>query len=193
LDAALGTKSDYLVLSGSLPRCAPDDFYASVADKLRDRATQLILDTSGEPLRQALEAGGLFLVKPSRNELAKLARRELPSHQHIAEAALEWVHSGSARHVAVTLGSEGAILVKANLASFMPAIAVDTRSAVGAGDSFLAGMIAGVIEGMDVTDAFKLGMAAGAATAQTPGTDLCHPDDVRALLPHADALQPIQV
>jgi 6-phosphofructokinase 2 len=84
--------------------------------------------------------------------------------------------------VAVTLGSEGALLVNRDGANWMPAIEVDTRSAVGAGDSFVAAMTYGFATGLNAQAALRLGMAAGAATALTPGTDLCHPADVRRLL-----------
>lgn len=64
----------------------------------------------------------------------------------------------------------------------LPAVNVETRSAVGAGDSFLGAMVFGLAKGMVVDEAFRLGIAAGAAAVLTPGTGLCDPEDVERLL-----------
>ena len=93
--------------------------------------------------------------------------------------------------VVVTMGRDGALLVTKDGSWFLPAIPVDTNSAVGAGDSFLAAMIAALVRGANSLEAFRPATAAGAATASTPGTDLCHPAQIDALLPRVGQPQPI--
>jgi 6-phosphofructokinase 2 len=109
----------------------------------------------------------------------------------MAAAAAEMVRREQVREVVVTLGHEGAMLVMEDGAWFLPAVAVETRSAVGAGDSFLAAMIAALVRGESSLEAFRHGTAAGAATASTPGTDLCHPAEIAALLPRVSEPLPI--
>jgi 6-phosphofructokinase 2 len=173
---------DYLIASGSLPRGVPDDFYALLGSVLAGSGVRFVLDTSGAELKAALERGGLFLIKPSHGELAELAGRRLDSIEEVRDFAARIVEAGQVDHVAVTMGAEGALLASADGSHFLPAVEVEARSAVGAGDSFLAAMTYGFASGLDATEAFRLGMAAGAAAVQAPGLELCSAEDVRALL-----------
>lgn len=175
------TECDWFVASGSLPGGAPRDFYARVAELLRDRATRLVVDAPAGQLAPALARGGLFLVKPSRDELEQLSGAVLAEIESVVEAARRIVSDGGAQNVAVSLGGDGAVLVDASGAFVMPALAVTARSAVGAGDSFLAAMTYAFASGADSSTALRLGVAAGAAATLSPGTDLCHPWDVTRL------------
>lgn len=175
------TECDWFVASGSLPGGAPRDFYARVAELLRDRATRLVVDAPAGQLAPALAGGGLFLIKPSRDELEQLSGAVLAEIESVVEAARRIVSDGGAQNVAVSLGGDGAVLVDASGAFVMPALAVTARSAVGAGDSFLAAMTYAFASGADSSTALRLGVAAGAAATLSPGTDLCHPWDVTRL------------
>ena len=175
------TECDWFVASGSLPGGVPRDFYARVAELLRDRATRLVVDAPAGQLAPALAGGGLFLVKPSRDELEQLSGAVLAEIESVVEAARRIVSDGGAQNVAVSLGGDGAVLVDASGAFVMPAVAVAARSAVGAGDSFLAAMTYAFASGADSSTALRLGVAAGAAATLSPGTDLCHPWDVTRL------------
>ncbi len=172
---------DYLVASGSLPPGVPDDFYSLVREIVGARGIEFILDSSGAALRRGLESSGIFLVKPSLGELQQLAGRALKERSDIATAAADIVNRGQAKYVAVTMGRDGAMLAQRSGVLYLPAVPVEANSAVGAGDSFLAGMTYALATGRDAVHAFRYGMAAGAATVLTPGTDLCHPDEIERM------------
>lgn len=169
---------DYLVASGSLPRGVPDDVYARLSHDVKARGGRLVLDTSGAALAAAVEEG-VFLVKPSRGEFAALVGQNLDDQQDLEEAAREVVASGRVEMLAITLGHEGALLAteKGGIRWLYPP-EVEAKSAVGAGDSFVGGMVHGLSTGEDVERAFALGVAAGTATVLTSGTELCRKADV---------------
>jgi 6-phosphofructokinase 2 len=181
LDRLAQIECDYLVASGSLPPGVPDDFYARLARLVVPRGIRLVLDSSGAALREGLAGGGVFLVKPSNGELQQLVGRDLPDRDAIAAAAAQIVAAGQAEHVAVTMGHEGAVLATGQGTLFLPALPIEAKSAVGAGDSFVAGMVHGLSSGWPVERAFCFGMAAGAAAVLRPGTDLARPDDIERL------------
>ena len=171
----------YFVASGSLPRGVPDDFYARLSRELQGKGRRYVLDTSGPELRAAIEEGGIFVLKPSDRELREFAGSEL-DEQGLAEAAGELAAGGKVEYVAVTMGSQGAILAGKDATWRLPAVPVETRSALGAGDSFVGAMTHAFASGMEATEAFRLAVAAGAATASAKGARLCTAGEVRALL-----------
>lgn len=181
LDRLAEVECDFLVASGSLPPGVPEDFYSRIQAIVRPRGIRIVLDTSGAALRAGLAGGGIFLVKPSLGELQQLVGHELNSVDAIATAASEIVRLGQAEYVAVTMGYKGALLANKAGILRLPAVAIEAKSAVGAGDSFLAAMVYGFASDWDSEDAFRYGIAAGAAAVLTPGTDLCHRDDVERL------------
>jgi len=181
LDRLAEARCDYLVLSGSLPRGAPEDFYARAAAAANARGVRVVLDTSGPALAQGLAGGGLFLVKPSIGELRGLTGEDLATDAAIAAAASAIVARGEAVHVAVTMGRDGALLANAAGVLRLPTAQVKAASTVGAGDSFLAALVHAIASGRTPEDALRFGIAAGAAAALNPGTNLAHPDDIHAL------------
>jgi 6-phosphofructokinase 2 len=177
----------YVVASGSLPPGAPEDFYARVARLARERDARLVLDASGDALREAL-AEGVYLVKPSRRELGELLGTALDDERSQVEATSELVTRGSAQLVALTLGAAGAVLATSAGVSRLPVPQVHVLSTVGAGDSFLGAFVLRLAQGRDPDGAFRTAVAAGSAASMTPATDLCRPEDVdslEALLPAA--------
>lgn len=181
LDRLGEARCDYIVASGSLPQGLPDDFYARAGATARKSGIRFVLDSSGRGLAGGLADGGVFLVKPSLEELRTLSSDALENDGEIAEAAMRIVTSGKAQYVAVTLAERGAILASEEGTWRVPAIPVQTRSSVGAGDSFLAAMVHRLALGKDIRDALRFGIAAGAAAAITPGTDLAHTRDIDRL------------
>ena len=180
-------RGDYLVASGSLPLGADHAIYARMAAMAARSHVRFVLDTSGEALRAALDSGGIFLVKPSQRELEQIAGRELDIAGVEREAAA-LVARGAARHVAVSLGAEGALLANEDGVMRLPAIKVEAKSAVGAGDSFLGGMVHWLASGRPPADAFRFAMAAGAAAVLHEGTSLCRREDAMRLYEAMPAL-----
>lgn len=180
MDTVRAFKGDFLVLSGSLPRSAPDYTYARMATVAAGNGVKVVLDTSGNALLTTLKQSKLFLVKPSLSELETIAGKKL-DERGIAETARRIVDEGWAEYVTVTLGRSGALLVGRDISLRLPAIHVPVRSAVGAGDSFLAALVWKLEEGALIEEAFRFGLAAGAAAAVTSGTELCLRDDVFAI------------
>lgn len=171
----------FLVASGSLPPGVPDDFYAMLARIGHEHHIRVVVDASGPALSAALDEG-VFLIKPSRDELAELvdAPGELDRPEQV-EAARTIVVDGRAQVVALTLGAGGAVLVTADDELHLPTPKVDVASAVGAGDAFLAGLVLRLAEGRPLADAFRTAVAAGSATAMLPATELCRAEDVARL------------
>jgi 6-phosphofructokinase 2 len=173
--------ADYIVASGSLPPGVPVDFYARLGDVVRNNGARLIVDTSGPALEAAISAGGLYLAKPSLGEFETLTHRKFETEGEIADAARSLVANGSVENLAVTMGRDGALLVHRSGTLRLKGPKVKPVSAVGAGDSFVAGMTVGLARGQSAEDAFMLGMAAGAAAVLTLGTQLCRREDVERL------------
>jgi 6-phosphofructokinase 2 len=170
----------YIVASGSLPPGVPDDFYARVAEIGRALETPVALDASGAALRGALH-GGVDILKPSLSELRDVTGLPLADPSACRDACRALIERGHAKTVALTLGSQGAILVTAEEAWRawpLPILAVST---VGAGDSFLAALIAALALGHPLPKAFRRAVAAGSAALLAPGTQLCRPEDVDEL------------
>ncbi len=188
-DAIARKTEGFVVASGSLPRGAPADSFVRLAKAAARNGLPFVLDTSGAGLRAALEHGGIFLVKPSQSELESYAGRPLDA-AGIEAAARQVVMAGKAKMVAVTLGADGAVLATADRLLRLPALAVEVRSAVGAGDSFLGAMVWAMSQGWDLEQCFLLGMAAGAAATSNPGTSLCRREDVFALFGKAGGKVP---
>jgi 6-phosphofructokinase 2 len=182
IDAVNDISCDYLVISGSLPRGAPIDLYALLAAMAAKRGARVVLDTSGPALGTALKGGNIFLVKPSRGEIEKLVGRPLPIISDIENAAIDLIQAERCENIVVTLGHEGAVLVHKGGAFRLPALPVNASSAVGAGDSFVGGMVFALASGSSMDEAFRLGLAAATATVLSPGTDLCQKSDVKRLL-----------
>lgn len=172
---------DILVASGSLPPGAPSDFYARVSQVMRKRGIVTVLDSSGDGLVDALAEGKFLLLKPNLAELQQIAGRELADIDEIGREASALVSCGKAELVAVTMGDRGALLASEAGVTCLPATEVSAKSAVGAGDSFLAAMVHRLARGDEPLEAFRFGMAAGAAAVLTPGTDLAYPADVERL------------
>lgn len=178
--ASFKGKTRFVVASGSLPPGVPEDFYGRVARMARDIGAKVILDTSGPPLQAALKEG-VYLIKPNLRELSELGRTPLEGLGAWVEASRSLVCGGGAEIVALTLGDQGALMVTRDQAWRAQALPIKPVSAVGAGDSFLGGMVWSLVSDHGLETAFRYGNAAGSAAVLTPGTELCRPADVERL------------
>jgi 6-phosphofructokinase 2 len=171
----------FLVASGSLPPGVPVDFYARLARIAAAHDVKVVVDASGPALMAALDEG-VYLIKPSRDELAGLigADADLGLDEQV-DAARAIVGAGRSSVVALTLGGAGAVLVTADEVLRLPTPRVELASAVGAGDAFLAGLVLRLAEGRTLAEAFRTAVAAGSATAMLPATELCRAEDVARL------------
>ncbi|HET6789929.1 MAG TPA: 1-phosphofructokinase family hexose kinase, partial [Aquabacterium sp.] len=182
LDAiqALPIAPRYLVASGSLPPGVPTDFYAQLSAQAKALGCHVVLDTSGPALAAALTEG-VYLFKPSLRELRDLTGQALADEAQWCAAARQLIDQGRAQIVALSLGEDGAVLVTADRAWRAPALQVAVASTIGAGDSFLGGLVWALSQGQDLGESFRHGMASGAAALLSSGTSLCHPQDVARL------------
>ena len=170
----------YLVASGSLPPGVPDDFYARVARLALEADVRCVVDTSGPALAEAL-AEGVFLVKPSRRELAEHVGATLDSERSQIDALSELTAAGCADYVALTLGEAGAVLASKAGVIRLPTPSVKVVSTVGAGDSFLAALVLRLAQGYPAETALRTAVAAGSAAVMSAATELCCVDDVQRL------------
>jgi 6-phosphofructokinase 2 len=177
--ALAAAEAAYIVASGSLPLCVPEDFYARVAKLARTLGKRFILDTSGAALKQA--GRGIYLLKPSLRELGDLVGREVRSEGEQELAARDIIEQGRSEIVVVSLGDQGALLVTTGGTQRFAAIPVEARGSVGAGDSMLAGIVVSLCRGLELGEAVRYGMAAGTAALLGSGTELCRRSDVERL------------
>ena len=168
---------DYIVTTGSLPKHAPQDAYAQIAQIAARKGARVILDSSGRALSETLEQASVFLIKPSLEEMEQLIGKPLDPEQ-AGEEALKIVRRGSAENIVVSMGAQGALLAMTSGVSFGSAPSVTPGSAVGAGDSFVAAMTFALANDIEIEEAFHLGIAAGSAAVMTTGTQLCRREDV---------------
>ncbi len=173
---------DFLVASGSLPAGAPHDFYAQLAKAASKGGSKLVVDASGSSLKAALEVG-VHIAKPNLRELEGMLGARLADRKSQLEACRQLIAKRSVQILALTLGSDGALLVTRDKAWFADPSRLKLVSSVGAGDSFVGALVWALSSGRSHEDALRYGVAAGSATLLSPGTQLCSREDVERLAP----------
>ena len=155
---------DVLVLAGSIPKCLPDTIYRDIMRFLRDKGVRFVVDAAGELLLHVLPHRP-FLIKPNHHELGELFETELATRDSAAPYARKLQEMGAA-NVLVSMAGEGAVLVdETGAVHMLPAPKGTLVNAVGAGDSMVAGFLAGWSERRDYDYAFRMGISAGSASA----------------------------
>ncbi|TVP77095.1 1-phosphofructokinase family hexose kinase [Thioalkalivibrio sp.] len=170
----------YVVVSGSLPQGVPDDFPARVARLAKQAEARCVVDASGAALEAALEEG-VFLIKPNRRELSDLTGSDLDTREEQEATLQKIVDDGGSEVVALSLGGDGALFASVDDAFHIAAPEVEARSAVGAGDSFVAALVLRLADGKPLEDAARYAVAAGAAALLSEGTEMCRAEDVERL------------
>ena len=157
-------EGDTLVLAGSIPAGMPKTIYRDILEKLQGRGIRFVVDATGELLLNVLEFQP-FLVKPNNHELGELFGVSLTTKASVVLYAKKLQEMG-AMNVLVSMAGEGAVLADAlGNEYFLDAPKGILVNAVGAGDSMVAGFLAGLEEACDYAHAMKLAVAAGSASA----------------------------
>lgn len=168
---------DVLFLSGSIPACLPQDTYLHFMEKLA-ADVMTVVDASGELLTKVLPLRP-FLIKPNRHELEEIFGVTLTDRLSVIPYAKKMQEMG-AGNVLVSMAGQGAVLLAEDGSVYeAPAPEGKLVNSVGAGDSMVAGFVAGWLEKRDYGHAFRMGLAAGSATAFSEG--LASGKEIRAL------------
>lgn len=168
---ALLSGVDTIVLSGNVPPGVALTFYGEIIALAKSRGIRTVLDASEEQLKEAIKAGP-YMVKPNVAELSQLADHELVTVEEICSAAKSLKQYGVSI-AAVTLGKSGAVVTDGVHAWQAVPPKIEFASAVGSGDSFIAGFLHEMAAGGSLADALVMGTAAGAANATTYGAGFC--------------------
>ncbi len=157
-------EGDVLFLSGSIPASMPDDAYQKIMEMIDGRNVQVAVDATKELLMNVLPDHP-FLIKPNNHELGEIFGAELKTRTSVVPYAKKLQDEG-AQNVLVSMAGEGAVLVSADGKVYdTPAPKGTLVNGVGAGDSMVAGFMAGYMEKRDYLYAFHMGVAAGSASA----------------------------
>lgn len=158
------SEGDVLVLAGSIPSSMPDDIYRKIMAELDGRRVMIVVDATRDLLVNVLEYHP-FLVKPNNHELGEIFKVELKTREEVIPYAKKLQKMGAA-NVLVSMAGEGAVLAAADGSVFSaPAPKGKLINGVGAGDSMVAGFIAGWLKKHDYKHAFCMGVSAGSASA----------------------------
>ena len=157
-------EGDVLFLAGSIPASMPDDIYSRIMKELKDKGIMIVVDATRDLLVNVLKYHP-FLVKPNNHELGEIFGVELKTRQDVIPYGKKLQEKG-ARNVLISMAGEGAVLVAEDGQVFeKPAPKGTLVNGVGAGDSMVAGFMAGWREKQDYEYAFHMGISAGSASA----------------------------
>lgn len=158
---------DILILAGSIPNTMPADSYEKILAHLSDKKIKVVVDATKDLLLKVLPYHP-FLIKPNNHELGELFGVTLHSIEEIATYAKKLQEMG-AQNVLISMAGDGALLIDETGKQHVCGVCKGTvKNSVGAGDSMVAGFVAGSMHG-DYEAALKLGTAAGGATAFSEG------------------------
>lgn len=155
---------DILVLAGSIPKCLPDSIYSDILERLQNKGVLFVVDATKDLLLNVLQYQP-FLIKPNNHELGEIFDVTLNTRESVVPYAKKLQEKG-AKNVLVSMAGEGAVLVdEAGGVHMLAAPKGNLVNAVGAGDSMVAGFLAGWTEKKDYAYAFRMGISAGSASA----------------------------
>ena len=171
-------QGDVLFLSGSIPATMPDDAYQKIMKLLDGRGVQIVVDATKELLLNVLEYRP-FLIKPNNHELGEIFGTELKTREDVVPYGRRLQERGAA-NVLISMAGEGAVLIDADGGVHSaPAPKGRLVNGVGAGDSMVAGFMAGWMERQDYEYAFHMGVSAGSASAFSE--NLATKDEIEAV------------
>lgn len=169
---------DVLVLAGSIPSTMPPTIYMDIMQHLQGRGVRIAVDATKDLLKNVL-AYQPFLIKPNNHELGELFGAEIVDKTDVICHARKLQEQG-ARNVLVSMAGDGAVLLAEDGSVYQAEAPKGVvKNSVGAGDSMVAGFLAGYLEYGNYEDAFKMGLCAGSASAFSE--ELATKDDVLEL------------
>ena len=155
---------DILVLAGSIPDTMPESMYMDIMEHLQNKKLNIVVDATKDLLMNVL-AYHPFLIKPNNHELGEIFHKTITEKDDVVKYAKKLQEKG-ARNVLVSMAGDGAVLVTEDGQEFRSeAPKGKVVNSVGAGDSMVAGFMAGYMQTKDYADAFRMGLAAGSASA----------------------------
>lgn len=155
---------DVLILAGSIPNSLPSDVYERIIALVCDKKIDVVVDATKDLLKNVLKYHP-FLIKPNNHELGEMFGKVLTTDEELEEHANKLREMG-ARNVLISMAGDGAMLIAEDGSKHRIGVPKGTvRNSVGAGDSMVAGFIAGYFKTKDYSAALKMGTAAGSATA----------------------------
>ena len=157
-------EGDTLVLAGSIPKTMPATIYSDIMERLLGRGIRIVVDATKDLLMNVLKFKP-FLIKPNNHEIGEIFGVELKTRESVIPYAKKLQEMGAA-NVLVSMAGEGAVLVgEDGTVAMSEAPKGVLVNGVGAGDSMVAGFVAGYMENGDLTHAFKMGLSSGSASA----------------------------
>jgi 1-phosphofructokinase len=171
------SEGDTLVLAGSIPASVPKSFYQEAAEICRERGARIVIDAEKDLIQPVLELKP-FLIKPNHHELGEMFDTVIDSVEEAIHYGKKLKEQGI-ENVIVSMADKGALLLNGEDVYYAVVPKGDLKSSVGAGDSTVAGFLSGLSNGLSLEDSFRLGTAAGSATAFSIG--LCEAEKVNEL------------
>ena len=176
--------ADIVVASGSVPRGVPIDFYADLIEEAHAAGKKFLLDTSGDLLARGIEAQPDF-IKPNRDEIEALRGYRLQSEADVVREIRHFLEGGI-EIAAISLGSEGSLVGVGDEIYRVKVPAIDCQNPVGSGDSYVAGIAAGLSRNLPIEDTLRLGAACGTANALEAESGFVRKQIVEELMPRID-------
>lgn len=173
--------TDFVTISGSLPKGIDTDFYSLLIEKATQADVKVLLDTSGDTLRTSIQSAFKpYLIKPNETEIADLLGKDLHSEEELIEALKDETFTGI-EWIVVTLGADGALVKKGEDYYRVHIPVINVVNPVGSGDSTIAGLAYALSENKTSEEVMKTGMVTGMLNTQEEKTGFINPDHFDSL------------
>lgn len=171
-------EGDVLVLAGSIPSSLPSDLYTTFLKLVKEKGVKVVVDMSGKALLDVVKQGPFF-IKPNHHELGEMFDVTIETPEEAIPYGQKLLNLG-AEYVAISMAGKGALLITKD-GVYQASVPKGTvKNSVGAGDSLVAGFLSAYVQGRDIVEAFRVGVASGSATAFS--LELCTQEEVERLI-----------
>jgi 1-phosphofructokinase len=174
----------WVALAGSLPGQIASDAYLKLGAGTKAR---IMLDADGAALLEGLKAMPHF-IKPNSAEAGRLLNRSIETDTEAIEASQELYQriGGGNRYAVISRGKDGAVMTCSEGSFIGKSPKIEPKSTIGSGDSMIAGMLWAIDSGFDAAESLRWGLAAGAATAVSDGSEIARKGVIKLLFNHAE-------